>query len=434
MKSSICAILLGYILSIVVFRELVFSLGVSIAVLIGIQIAIFILHVFTIKKEYFLLFVIEISIGIGFLQGYHERIERANFKTAVEHMYLLKRKALFYGKVSDIPFIKDGRTRIKVLLEYVQFRHSTKKKIEGSIFLYIRQELDIHNHDTITFISRLSQIENFSEDFDYVAYCTRYKVQYLARLYSEKDIKSINHPHQMLFRFLDDKIRELNAFFNKYDETGIVKATILGDKSDLDESINSIFKKTGTAHLIVISGFHIAFLFFFISFILIKLLFECGGHRHSFYYKKIAYIITTIILLIYLYLLNYQVPALRAFIFIFLYVVSFLFNVNISRISIIFFSAYLILLIDPQSLYSASFQLSFACVLTIELLGLPLIAWRHKRKEIELNTHSRLHGFMNKVNSVNGIPIRLTYERWYHIIENHDDMASYFHEVLWTKP
>lgn len=34
--------------------------------------------------------------------------------------------------------------------------------------------------------------------------------------------------------------------------------------------------------------------------------------------------------------------------------------------------------------------------------------------------------------SVNGVPIRLTYERWYHIIENHDELASYFHEVLDT--
>lgn len=34
--------------------------------------------------------------------------------------------------------------------------------------------------------------------------------------------------------------------------------------------------------------------------------------------------------------------------------------------------------------------------------------------------------------SVNGVPIRLTYERWYHIIENHDDLASYFYEVLET--
>jgi hypothetical protein len=34
--------------------------------------------------------------------------------------------------------------------------------------------------------------------------------------------------------------------------------------------------------------------------------------------------------------------------------------------------------------------------------------------------------------SVNDVPIRLTHERWYHIIESHDDLASYFFEVLDT--
>lgn len=34
--------------------------------------------------------------------------------------------------------------------------------------------------------------------------------------------------------------------------------------------------------------------------------------------------------------------------------------------------------------------------------------------------------------SVNNVPIRLTYERWYHIIENHDDLASYYYAVLET--
>ncbi len=34
--------------------------------------------------------------------------------------------------------------------------------------------------------------------------------------------------------------------------------------------------------------------------------------------------------------------------------------------------------------------------------------------------------------SVNNIPILLAYERWYHIIENHDDLASYFHDVLYA--
>ena len=39
---------------------------------------------------------------------------------------------------------------------------------------------------------------------------------------------------------------------------------------------------------------------------------------------------------------------------------------------------------------------------------------------------------MDNSYSINGVPIRLTHERWYHIIENHDDLASYFYEALDT--
>lgn len=34
--------------------------------------------------------------------------------------------------------------------------------------------------------------------------------------------------------------------------------------------------------------------------------------------------------------------------------------------------------------------------------------------------------------SVNGVPIRLTYERWYHIVESHDDLVGCFHDILET--
>ena len=39
---------------------------------------------------------------------------------------------------------------------------------------------------------------------------------------------------------------------------------------------------------------------------------------------------------------------------------------------------------------------------------------------------------MNVAYSKNGVPIRLSFERWTHIVENHDDMASSFHDVLDT--
>lgn len=29
-----------------------------------------------------------------------------------------------------------------------------------------------------------------------------------------------------------------------------------------------------------------------------------------------------------------------------------------------------------------------------------------------------------------GVPIRLTHERWFHIVENHDDLAGYYEDVL----
>lgn len=39
---------------------------------------------------------------------------------------------------------------------------------------------------------------------------------------------------------------------------------------------------------------------------------------------------------------------------------------------------------------------------------------------------------MEIITSVNDIPIRLTDERWRHIVENHNDMAGYYYEVLET--
>jgi len=38
----------------------------------------------------------------------------------------------------------------------------------------------------------------------------------------------------------------------------------------------------------------------------------------------------------------------------------------------------------------------------------------------------------NIIYSINNVPIRLTDERWTHIVENHDDIAGYYFDVLET--
>ena len=37
---------------------------------------------------------------------------------------------------------------------------------------------------------------------------------------------------------------------------------------------------------------------------------------------------------------------------------------------------------------------------------------------------------MDIVQSINGAPIRLTDERWVHIVENHDDLAGFYDEIV----
>jgi hypothetical protein len=37
---------------------------------------------------------------------------------------------------------------------------------------------------------------------------------------------------------------------------------------------------------------------------------------------------------------------------------------------------------------------------------------------------------LDLVFSQHGVPIRLTEERWFHIVENHDDLAGHYDDVL----
>lgn len=37
---------------------------------------------------------------------------------------------------------------------------------------------------------------------------------------------------------------------------------------------------------------------------------------------------------------------------------------------------------------------------------------------------------MDIAHSIANVPIRLTHERWFHIVENHDEMAGYYDDVL----
>ena len=54
------------------------------------------------------------------------------------------------------------------------------------------------------------------------------------------------------------------------------------------------------------------------------------------------------------------------------------------------------------------------------------------RIKVMKDYQTRLKSMIGVAVSKNGIPIRLTEERWYHIVENHDELAGLSDEVLLT--
>ena len=182
-----------------------------------------------------------------------------------------------------------------------------------------------------------------------------------------KTISYENSRFNKIRDFISDKFSEL--FSSEYKIYGFSKAAILGEKADLGEELNDMFKYTGLAHLIVISGLHIGL----VMIVFIKI-FEKLGVSY-----KMKYIMTLILLTIYCIITGFSVSVLRSYLMGAIMIFSkLLFEENNSKKSF-FISMIIVLIISPYSLFDISFQLSYGAVGSI-LFVVPVIEEVYKLK------------------------------------------------------
>ena len=143
---------------------------------------------------------------------------------------------------------------------------------------------------------------------------------------------------------------------------GIASAIITGDKSSIPSSIRNIFVKSGTAHILAVSGLHmtlissILYVFFLKLMLYLECFFICINPR------KISACITIILTFCYLAMSGFSPSANRAFIMTTICLISMALGRGLLSMRNISFAAFIILLFDPGSLFSVSFQLSFSAV------------------------------------------------------------------------
>jgi competence protein ComEC len=143
---------------------------------------------------------------------------------------------------------------------------------------------------------------------------------------------------------------------------GLYVAMILGKKTELSPEQKDLFLKSGTMHLFAISGLHIGV----IAVTLYSLL---GVLRIP---PKIGAAIGLSVLFVFVDATGATPSAVRAFTMAAFFWAARVLNRPGNPVSALGASALVILLLDPHQLFSPSFQLSYAVVLSLLLLGLPL--------------------------------------------------------------
>jgi competence protein ComEC len=148
---------------------------------------------------------------------------------------------------------------------------------------------------------------------------------------------------------------------------GILKALTIGDTSGLDEATKTLFLETGTSHILAISGSNIGIVtafFFFLARILFRRSARVRLRGDDIRFAALLSIPFTILFMI---TAGSSIPTVRATIMICFFMIALFFERGAHVMNALGLSALLILLLYPHSLFSPSFQLTFASVIFIIL-------------------------------------------------------------------
>jgi competence protein ComEC len=138
----------------------------------------------------------------------------------------------------------------------------------------------------------------------------------------------------------------------------LVAGIVLGlDRLDLVPTFNDILLRTGTVHVVVVSGFNIVIFFSFLQRILGSL------------YRFSNLLIAEIVSLVYAVFTGFEYPVMRAWLMCtILYSAKYL-GIRSSSMYILIITALGMLIIEPTALFDMSFQLSFLAVAGLMLFG-----------------------------------------------------------------
>ncbi len=209
-----------------------------------------------------------------------------------------------------------------------------------------------------------------SEDFDYRAYLAHQGI-YSVMYYPSVELLDSGQgvpPLQWIYS-LRERLAASLAGALPEPQGSLAQAILLGLRGNIPDSLSQAFSRTGTAHLLAISGLHMSI----IIAILLSLCTLVFGRQRSIYIW-----LTLALMWLYALLAGMHPPIIRAAIMGSLFLIAVYMGRQGSAIIALAFAAAVMVGIQPGLLWTVSFQLSFLAMAGLILLYPYLQTWGRK--------------------------------------------------------
>ncbi|MBN1153359.1 DNA internalization-related competence protein ComEC/Rec2 [candidate division KSB1 bacterium] len=313
------------------------------------------------KSSFITIWIMITLIITGFLRfTYTDRLIPHNH---IAHMVQKNDSVSLEGKIKDYPAIKDSVTTFLMSVSKLRLSDTISIPINGDILVKCWFEnLEIRFNDMIRASGkvRLPRGERNPGEFDYRSHLKSIGIYQMIYVYHPNDLVILQkREHRHPLQHTISGTREyIDKNFKRYfldQERAIIKGLILGDRSEINPELKAAFSASGVMHVLAVSGLHVGFVVMIITGI-VKFI------RIPYNWKQIVIILCVFT---YMQLIGFKAPVIRASTIVMLYLIGKLLQRKTNTINLLATAALIILIIDPRQLFQASFQLSFAAVLSI---------------------------------------------------------------------
>lgn len=326
---------------------------------------------------------VSLLLAVFFIGAVRLQLQQPVFSNT-DLAYYNNARVQLIGQISDYPDVRDNAVQLALQVSKICLMDSPADiSVQGKVLVRLAPGSNWQYGDVVRLKGKLTTpAEN--EEFSYRDYLETRGI-YSTMYYPYADLikhRTGNPVKQAVFRLREYASRTIRQIFSQ-PEAGLLSGILLGLEHDIPADLDEAFKKTGTSHIIAISGFNIAILSGLIFSGMLRLL-----------PRYWALPVSILFIALYALMVGGQPSVVRAAIMGSMALIGRQIGRQGTGINSLTFTGAAMCLFNPLLIRDAGFQLSFMATLGLVLYSEPLHDGLMSRLEkyLPVDTARRLAG------------------------------------------